>query len=278
MSSYKKKVEQSYDRTSSTYDDMMNYDIENPYIQPSYNRLFDGVMIPDDPIALDIGCGTGISTFELAKKCNRKGQFYGVDLSPKMIEHARQTANRHGFDNCMFSQGDAEDLDFPDSTFNLVTSCYTYHFILDKRKALSEMYRVLKPEGKIALLYHGNSHINEVLSIFKHLEEKYPEFFKGLSWDDVSKNFISLEHSHELFTEVGFYDIRTYALHEINYIEPSRFIAGLDTVFSFWQEGLPSNVVLDLKNELIREMGKTSTDMGFKRTRYDIFAYGIRPK
>jgi ubiquinone/menaquinone biosynthesis C-methylase UbiE len=278
MSSYKKKVEQSYDRTSSTYDDMMNYDIENPNIQPTYKQLFDGASIPDNPIALDIGCGTGISTFELVKECNRKGQFYGVDLSQQMIERAKNTANSYHFENCIFSQGDAEELDFPDSTFDLVTSCYTYHFLPDKLKALSEMHRVLEPNGTLALLYHGKSHIIEVLSIFMHLEERFPEYFEGVSWDEVNENFISLERSHELFTEAGFHYIRTYAIHEIDYVEPSRFIAGLDTVFSFWQEDLPSNIVLDLKNELIREMEKTSTDMGFKRTRYDVFAYGKRPK
>jgi len=278
MSSYKKKVEQSYDRTSSTYDGMMNYDVENPNIQSSYNQLFDGVSIPDNPMALDIGCGTGISTFELAKKCSRKGQFYGVDLSQQMIERAKKTATSFCFENCLFSQGDAEELDFSDSTFDLVTSCYTYHFLPDKLKALSEMYRVLKPGGTLALLYHGKGHINEVLSIFMHLEEKNPEYFEGVSWVEVSENFISLERSHELFTEVGFHGIRAYAIHEIDYVEPSRFMAGLDTVFSFWQEGLPSNVVMELKNELVREMEKTSTDMGFKRTRYDVFAYGKKPQ
>jgi ubiquinone/menaquinone biosynthesis C-methylase UbiE len=68
MVSFKKKVEQSYDRTSNKYDEIMNYDIKKQNIGQNYNQLFVQFTPKEDPTILDIGCGTGISTFELAKK------------------------------------------------------------------------------------------------------------------------------------------------------------------------------------------------------------------
>ena len=274
MSSSKKKVEESWDKISSTYDEQVR--AIDPNILTSYNRLFQEISIPENPITLDVGCGTGTSTFELAKKCNRKGLFHGMDLSQKMIEVAEQKATRLGYDNCVFSQGDAEELDYSDSTFDLVTSSHALHLVPDKLKALSEMYRVLKPGGLMALIYSGEGHLNEVFSILKGLEDKYPEWFKDYSWDEVCNVFISLERSHELFAQVGFENIRVYARDEINFVEPSR-AHGKDYVFSFWQEDLPSDRVLALKKEMVDEIKERSTNFGFKQTFYYIYAHCTKP-
>jgi ubiquinone/menaquinone biosynthesis C-methylase UbiE len=278
MSSFKKKVEKSYDRTSNTYNDFMKYDVENQSILPTYNQLFSKLKIPSNPKTLDIGCGTGISTFEIAKKFNNVGQFYGIDFSAKMIQKANETASSYGYKNFLFSKGDAEQLDFPDSFFDIVTSCYTIHFIPDKQKAIQEMHRILKPNGQVALLYHGLHHINEVLSLLSDLGDKYPEYLGDIDWKDVVGKFISLEETHEIFNRIGFYNVSIYGIHEIAYVDPSSFMNGLDTVFSFWQEGLSIEVVDMLRCELVKNMNSASTSKGFKRTRYDIYAYGRKPE
>jgi hypothetical protein len=143
------------------------------------------------------------------------------------------------------------------------------------------MYRVLKPGGLMALLYPGEGGNNEYFSIFREIEDRYPEWFKVLSWDKVSKFFISLEKSHELFAQVGFENIRVYAIDEINFVEPSRIVAGLDAMFSywqsFWQEDLPSDFVLSLKKEMVEEIKRRSTKHGFKLTTYTIYAHSTKP-
>ena len=133
----------------------------------------------------------------------------------------------------------------------------------------------------MALLYHGEGHIGEFFSIFRDIEARYPEWFKDFSWDKVCDFFISLEKSHELLAQAGFEQIRLYALHEIYFAEPSRLVSYLDKVFSFmlsfWQEDLPSDIVLSLKNKMVEEVKKSSTNYGFKRTHYNIYAYCTKP-
>ena len=129
----------------------------------------------------------------------------------------------------------------------------------------------------MALLFHGLYHINEVLSILRELGEVYPEYLGDIDWDDVVGKFISLEETHELLSGVGFTDSSIIGIHEIAYVNPSNFLKDLNTVFSFWQEGLSSDVVDLLRDELVQKMLLVSTKKGFKRTRYDIYAYGKKP-
>jgi ubiquinone/menaquinone biosynthesis C-methylase UbiE len=277
MVSFKKKVEQSYDRTSNKYDDIMKYDIKRKKIRPNYNQLFTQYTAKENPTILDIGCGTGISTFELAKIFDMKGTFHGIDISEKMIQKANETAISQGFDDFRFCKGDAENLDYHDFVFDIVSSCYTFHFIPDKKKAVEEMYRVTKSGGEVGVLFHGLYHINEVLSLLGDLGSKYPEYLGDIDWSDVMGKFICLEEVFDLFSSVGFDIVSLYGVHEVAFVNPSMFMRGLDTVFSFWQEGLSSNVVVRLRDELVQGMVSKSTDKGFKRTRYDIYAHGKKP-
>ena len=83
--------------------------------------------------------------------------------------------------------------------------------------------------------------------------------------------------TYELFSSVGFDIINLYGVHEIAFVNPSMFMRGLDTVFSFWQEGLSSDVVEILRDELLHGMLSESTENGFKRTRYDIYTHCKKP-
>ena len=66
------------------------------------------IHIPENPVCLDVGCGTGISTFELAKRIKDNGTIYGIDISQFMIDQAEKNAERLGFLNIKFLTGDAE--------------------------------------------------------------------------------------------------------------------------------------------------------------------------
>jgi ubiquinone/menaquinone biosynthesis C-methylase UbiE len=63
--------------------------------------------ISENPVCLDVGCGTGISTFELSKKIQNKGSIIGIDISPLMIDEAMNNALNQGFENVEFRVGDA---------------------------------------------------------------------------------------------------------------------------------------------------------------------------
>ena len=92
---------------------------------------------------LEYGCGPGSAAFQLAREGAR---VTGIDLSEVAIEQARERARREGVSNTTFRVMDAEHLEFPDNTFDLIAGSAIIHH-LDTDRALSEVSRTLKPGG-----------------------------------------------------------------------------------------------------------------------------------
>ena len=105
---------------------------------------------PSDSI-LDVGCGTGEVTL-LAKRRAQHGQVYGIDPAPEMIAVARKKAAQKHLD-IDFRVGVIEALPFADSSLDVVTSSLMMHHLPDdlKRRGLREVYRVLKPGGRLLI-------------------------------------------------------------------------------------------------------------------------------
>jgi SAM-dependent methyltransferase len=115
------------------------------------------VRLPDGGKGLDVGCGSGALTIAVAK-ANPQGEMLGVDLwsgGYTCFTQAQCVVNaRHeGVENTRFQKGSAVNLDFPDETFDAVTSNYVYHNIAgkDKQMLLRETLRVLKKGGTFAI-------------------------------------------------------------------------------------------------------------------------------
>ena len=114
------------------------------------------VKLPDDGKGLDVGCGSGALTIACAKR-NPTASFVGIDRWGK--EYAsfnkplcESNAKAEGVSNVSFQRGDATQLDFPDESFDAVTSNYVYHNIPGDRQAyLLETLRVLKKGGMFAI-------------------------------------------------------------------------------------------------------------------------------
>ena len=125
-----------WDEFSASFDEVAGQ------LMTGYTRLLlREISIPENPVCLDVGCGTEISTFELAKRIGDVGVIYGIDPSRPMIDKAEKNAEHLGFPDIKFSTGDAEQLDFSDSMFDLILSNQVLQFIPNKQKALMEMHR-----------------------------------------------------------------------------------------------------------------------------------------
>lgn len=105
--------------------------------------------------ALDIACGTGEPAISLAALLAGDGEVVGVDISPAPLKIAEERASQRRLPNVTFQQADAHVLPFPDNSFDRVTSRLGIMFFSDLPRALGEMRRVLKPEGKAILLVWG---------------------------------------------------------------------------------------------------------------------------
>ena len=125
-------------------------------------QIIDGVAeyvkLPDGGRGLDVGCGSGALTIAVAKR-NPNGKVFGIDrwgaeyasFSKKLCEDNAMVEGVS--ERTVFAQGDALKLDFPDESFDAVTSNYVYHNIpsRDRQTILLETLRVLKKGGSFAI-------------------------------------------------------------------------------------------------------------------------------
>lgn len=103
-------------------------------------------LVPEDREAswLEVACGPAVISRALAAKV---GQVRGVDLTPAMVEKAREEAAREGIDNAEFSVGDATALEFDDASFDGAVTRFSFHHIPAPQRVLEEMARVVRPGG-----------------------------------------------------------------------------------------------------------------------------------
>jgi ubiquinone/menaquinone biosynthesis C-methylase UbiE len=142
--------------------------------QASVNTLYDVELIDDlpedvagftlgcgDPITLaelqpgdtvlDLGSGGGLDCFLAAKIVGPEGRVIGLDMTPEMLARARSTAERLGFEQVEFREGYLEEMPVSDGSVDVIVSNCVINLSPDKPKVFAEMYRVLRPGGRIAV-------------------------------------------------------------------------------------------------------------------------------
>ena len=105
---------------------------------------------PGDTV-LDLGSGAGNDCFVARHETGADGRVIGVDFTPEMVAKARENAGRLGFQNVEFRQGDIEELPVSDGMIDVVVSNCVLNLVPDKRKAFSEVMRVLRPGGHFSI-------------------------------------------------------------------------------------------------------------------------------
>ncbi|HLO17229.1 MAG TPA: methyltransferase domain-containing protein [Anaerolineales bacterium] len=111
----------------------------------------DQALINSGDSVLDVGCGTGEVALQ-AKTRAKQGKVYGIDPAPEMIAVAQRKAARRRL-NIDFRVGVIEALPFPDTSLDVVTSSLMMHHLPEnlKLRGLAEIYRVLKPGGRLLI-------------------------------------------------------------------------------------------------------------------------------
>lgn len=100
---------------------------------------------------VDLGSGGGIDAFLAAQRVGERGRVIGVDMTPEMIERARENARRANYKNVEFRLGEIENLPIEDDSVDVIISNCVINLSPDKLATFQEAYRVLRPNGRILI-------------------------------------------------------------------------------------------------------------------------------
>jgi ubiquinone/menaquinone biosynthesis C-methylase UbiE len=150
MSYDKAQAIQEFSRWSAGYDrSILQWLLFRPAHRAIITRL--RARFRDRPVAiLDVGCGTGVFAARIAAALPW-ATIWGVDLVNGMLTGGRERWQAHR-DQTVPIQGDSERLPFPDGAFDAVTCANSFHHYPHQDRAVAEMYRVLRPGGRLFLL------------------------------------------------------------------------------------------------------------------------------
>jgi phosphatidylethanolamine/phosphatidyl-N-methylethanolamine N-methyltransferase len=187
-------------------------------ISPVYDLLFDKIFHPGrvqaihqlglraDDHVLEVGIGTGLNLPLYPRHC----RVTGVDLSEPMLRKAEDKLHELGLTNVVLRVMDAQDLQFPDNSFDHVLAAYTISVVPDPVRTLLEIKRVCRPGGRIVILNHFQSE-NKVIGTF---EEWMAPFCVKLGWKTDLKLKPLLERAR----------LQTDQIHRVNLLNGWRLV------------------------------------------------------
>jgi ubiquinone/menaquinone biosynthesis C-methylase UbiE len=109
------------------------------------------VQVRDGETVLDLGSGGGVDVFRASKLVGDRGRVIGLDATPEMIFRARETAKKYDYKNVEFRLGEIEHMPIKSNSVDLAISNCVLNLVPDKKLAFNEIYRVLKPDGRICV-------------------------------------------------------------------------------------------------------------------------------
>ena len=236
------------------------------WLAPVSDQLIRSAGIRIGQTVLDVATGTGQPALTIAKIIGPNGKVIGVDLSPEMLEVAKEEAASQGLTNAVaFQVVKDESLSiFSDSTFDSVICRNGLMFMPDPVKALKAFLRVLKPGGKASVTVWGSPDKSPVMGVLMNTISKHvPDMKQPAQAGTPGGPFSipSIDMLRDYFLKAGFSDFNA----EKNEVT----VAQTDTAEEFWQgmtevtgflvillSKLPDEKKLAIKNDVIESLNK----------------------
>lgn len=212
-----KDVNDMFTRVAPNYDKMNN--VVSLGLQNKWRRIFlSKLSLNNHSICLDLCCGTGDSTIDLAHKAKHVD---GLDFNKKMLDLAyRKIKKVHLNKKIRLIKGDAMNIPFYDNSFDLVTICFGLRNVPNAEKTICESFRVLKPGGQFAILEMSQP-VNPIIKLGWKTYFKIFPYFAKLTNSSVhdykylaktSKEFLTTEQLKKLLKKNGFSQVAVSTL------------------------------------------------------------------
>lgn len=191
-----------FDRMADDYDS-----VGVDFFQPIAQGLVDAVDPQPGERVLDVGCGRGAALLRLAERVAPGGTAVGVDLSPRMVDHARETAAQAAVE-VEVRVGDAMDPDVV-GPFDVVVSSAVLFFLPDPAGALRRWRSLLAPGGRIGVSTFGPYDERWRRTVDAALAAHAPADGRDARTTGAAGPFASDQGMEQLLGEAGFVDLRT---------------------------------------------------------------------
>jgi len=184
---------------------------------------------------LDLGSGAGFDCFLAAKQVGKNGRIIGVDMTPEMIQKARENSEKGDYNNVEFRLGEIENLPAADNSVDVIISNCVINLAPDKSRVFQEASRVLKPGGRLMV-----SDIVLTKELPEAIRNSITAYVGCVSGAIVKDDYI------EAIESAGFQDIKIFDQSTF----PIDFLANDPTAQAVMES-------LNLTQETVKELAKT---------------------
>lgn len=172
---FKSRDAASYDSVTEQFDDFTQR-----LTHPLAKLLVEFAEIAPHEKILDIGTGTGVVSLEASQLISNPGKIYGIDLSPEMLATAEKKAGEQNVrQKIIFRAMDAESLDFDDRMFDAAVSLFALLHFPNPLTALREIFRVLRPGGRLVLAIGSGAPVFSPSGWF-HILKRMPDVLRNM--------------------------------------------------------------------------------------------------
>ncbi|MFC1923888.1 methyltransferase domain-containing protein [Chloroflexota bacterium] len=240
--------------------DAQEYHESSSQQQKWAKELINKLKLKGDERVLDIGCGDGKVTAEIARSLT-KGSILGVDSSEEMVSFARENYFKKHIPNLSFKMVDVKHMSF-DNEFDVVFSNACLHWVIDHLSILKNICRSLNPGGAILIQMGGKGNAAEIIEILNEMlqGEKWNEFFNGFSFP---YGFYGVEEYKQWLNEAGFTAIRVELIpKDMTHEGKEGLSSWIRTTWLPYTQRLPQELQEEFINELAgRYIEKYPLDM-----------------
>ena len=184
------------------------HETTNTFLLPLGQKAIDIAEIKDGELILDIGCGCGETSFDMAKLVGEAGHVNGLDISRQIINRAREIKKQTGVKNVTFQCGDAQVFELEEVLYDLIYSRFGVMFFDDPVSAFSNIRSSLDNNGRLVFTSWMSKEDNQWISIVQDVISKYTDL--PISPDINAPGPFSLsdpQRIKDILSAVGFSEI-----------------------------------------------------------------------